>query len=89
MPACTIGISCIARRECILFEAEREAADCGRRFLAETSTSVEEEDIVCLLQVLDQVRFALWTHFYGVVDRLLYIGAMVAIFAAFFRKDKK
>lgn len=47
---------CIARREALLFEAEKEGDACSRRFLSETRTSVREEDVACLLRLLDQVR---------------------------------
>lgn len=46
---------CIARREALLFEVEREGVASSRRFLSETRTDVEEADVVSLLRLLDQV----------------------------------
>ena len=46
---------CIAKREGLLFTAEREGVACSRNFLSESRTNVEESDVVALLRVLDQV----------------------------------
>lgn len=48
-------VRCIARREALLFEVEKEGEACSRRFLSETRTGVREEDVACLLRLLDQV----------------------------------
>lgn len=47
---------CIAKRETLLFEAEKEGVACSRRFLSETRTQVDEGDVAGLLGLLDQVR---------------------------------
>lgn len=47
---------CIAKRETLLFEAEKEGVACSRRFLSETRTEVNEGDVVGILSLLDQVR---------------------------------
>lgn len=46
---------CIAKRETLLFEAEKEGVACSRRFLSETRTEVDEGDVAGLLRLLDQV----------------------------------
>lgn len=46
---------CIAKRETLLSEAEREGVASSRRFLSETRTEVEEGDVAGLLSLLDQV----------------------------------
>lgn len=46
---------CIARRETLLSEVEKEATACSSRFLSETRTNVEDRDVVSLIRLLDQV----------------------------------
>eukprot|EP00752_Nemacystus_decipiens_P007282 g6518.t1 len=51
-------LACIAKRETLLFEAEKEGVACSRRFLSETRTEVDEGDVSGLLSLLDQLRLA-------------------------------
>ncbi|CAM9852836.1 unnamed protein product [Scytosiphon promiscuus] len=51
-------LGCIAKRESILSEAQKEGAACSRRFLAETRTVVQDWDVASLLRLLDQLRLA-------------------------------
>eukprot|EP00903_Cladosiphon_okamuranus_P008959 g8573.t1 len=51
-------LACIAKRETLLFEAEKEGIACRRRFLSETRTKVDEDDVAGILNLLDQLRLA-------------------------------
>lgn len=54
---------CIAKRESLLSEVEKEGTACSRRFLSETRTVVDERDVASLLRLLDQVgRSVLWSR---------------------------